>query len=251
MTYPKDSPTRPKAIILAAGVGSRIRPLTDNLPKTLLPIVDIPILGRMLTNIGACGIEHIVVVLGYLHDQIEVFIREQFPKLDVSYVVNDRYEDTNTGYSLMLAEAAVDGSSFVKFDGDVVFDVEILRQLLAAPPGNHLCIDRNIQLDAEEVKVALSTGTRVALVSKTLAPSDAIGESIGIERIDAVTAKRLFAALREMMADESNLQEYYEGAYERLIADGVPFDALDITGLAWTEIDTHDDFATATRTFSS
>lgn len=224
--------------------------MTDDCPKTLLEVGGVSILERMLRNIASCGIDEVIMVLGYLHEQIESFVREAFPDLDVQFIVNPRYTETNTGYSLMLTEQAVGGSSFVKFDGDVVFDVEILRRLLACDVGNHLCIDRNIQLDAEEVKVTLSSGTRVALVSKSLAPTDAIGESIGIERIDAETTAELFGELREMMARRQNLQEYYEGAYERLIANGIAFEALDITGLAWTEIDTHDDFEEASRIFS-
>ncbi len=237
------------AVVLAAGVGSRIRPLTDDCPKTLLTVGDATILGRMLHHVRSCGIVDVVVVLGYLHEQIEAFLDEHFADLDVRIVVNERFEETNTGYSLMLAADFVGSSGFVKFDGDVVFDPDILRRLLALPDGNHLCIDRNIQLDAEEVKVALSTGNRVALVSKTLRPSEAIGESIGIERIDAETGHRLFRELRTMMSDADGLQEYYEGAYERLIADGVAFEALDITGLDWTEIDTQHDFDTAQRLF--
>lgn len=238
-----------KAIILAAGIGSRIRPLTDNCPKTLLSVGDLTILGRMLTNIRSCGIDDVILVLGYLHEQVDAFVQEEFADLNVQTVVNSRFNETNTGYSLMLAADLIGPSGFVKFDGDVVFDQEILRQLLARSDGNYLCVDRNIQLDAEEVKVALSAGTRIALVSKTLAPADAIGESIGIERINADTAKALFAELRTMMQDDGNLQKYYEDAYERLIADGVAFDIMDITGLAWTEIDTHDDFETAKTIF--
>jgi len=238
-----------KAIILAAGVGSRIRPLTDDCPKTLLQVGGVAILDRMLTNIRSCGIDEVILVLGYLHRQVETFVDEAFPDLHVHFIVNTRYRETNTGYSLMLAEEAVGESSFVKFDGDVVFDAEILLRLLSDADGNCLCIDRNIQLDAEEVKVALSGDTRVALVSKSLPPADAIGESIGIERITSDTAKLLFAELREMMHDEHNFQEYYEGAYQRLIANGVAFDVLDITGLAWTEIDTHQDYETADRIF--
>ncbi len=249
MTSTNPDPSPDKAIILAAGVGSRIQPLTDNCPKTLLQVGGVAILERMLTNIRSCGIDEVIIVLGYLHEQIESFVQQNFPDLVVRFIINDRYRETNTGYSLMLAEEMVGESSFVKFDGDVVFDVEILRRMLAGDGANQLCIDRNIQLDAEEVKVTLSSGTRVAKVSKSLAPAEAVGESIGIERISSGTATLLFAELRAMMQDPRNLQEYYEGAYELLIENGAAFEALDITGLAWTEIDTHEDFETAARIF--
>ena len=238
-----------KAIILAAGVGSRIRPMTDNCPKTLLEIGGVTILERMLSNIQTCGINEVVIVLGYLHDQIEDFVRDSFTDLDVHFVVNTRYTETNTGFSLMLAEGLVKGSPFVKFDADVVFDKEILERLLASNDQNCLCVDKNIQLDAEEIKVVVRDGNRIVKASKTVPACDAIGESIGIEKVCVETADVLFSELRTMMAHDHNLQEYYEGAYERLFEKDVSFHALDITGLKWIEIDTRQDFDTAENIF--
>ena len=238
-----------KAIILAAGVGSRIRPLTDNCPKCLLKIGGVTILERMLTNIQACGINEVVFVLGYLQEQIESFVKKSFPELDAHFIVNDRYTETNTGYSLMLTENFVKGSSFVKFDADVVFDQKILESLLASDDQNVLCIDTEIHLDAEEIKVVVRDDSRVVKASKTVVPTDAVGESIGIEKIGPETALLLFAELKEMMAYKKNHQEYYEAAYEQLMEKDVPFHALDITGLEWTEIDTIQDFDAAEKIF--
>lgn len=238
-----------KAIILAAGVGSRIRPLTDNCPKCLLKIGGVTILERMLTNIQACGINEVVFVLGYLQEQIESFVKKSFPELDAHFIVNDRYTETNTGYSLMLTENFVKGSSFVKFDADVVFDQKILESLLASDDQNVLCIDTEIHLDAEEIKVVVRDDSRVVKASKTVVPTDAVGESIGIEKIGPETALLLFAELKEMMAYKKNHQEYYEAAYEQLMEKDVPFHALDITGLEWTEIDTIQDFDAADKIF--
>ena len=231
-------------------MGSRIRPLTDNCPKSLLKIGGVTILERMLTNIQAAGIYDVIFVLVYLKEQIEAFVKRSFPELNAEFIINDRYKETNTGYSLMLAEEFVKGSAFVKFDADVVFEKEILENLLASNASNALCIDREIQLDAEEIKVVVDKDNRVMRASKTVAPSDAIGESIGIEKICPDTAKRLFSELRSMMANPENLQEYYEAAYERLMEKDVSFYALDITGLKWFEIDTQEDFSAAEKRFS-
>jgi len=238
-----------KAIILAAGVGSRIRPMTDNCPKCLLEIGGVTILERMLSNIQACGINDVVFVLGYLQEQIEASVKNSFPDLNAQFIVNDLYAETNTGYSLMLTEEYVKGSTFVKFDADVVFDKGILENLLASEDQNWLCIDKNIQLDAEEIKVVVEENNRIIRASKTVMPQDAIGESIGIEKISSDTAVLLFAELRSMMEHAQNHQEYYEGAYERLMKKGVLFYALDITGLKWTEIDTKQDFQIAENIF--
>lgn len=239
-----------KAIILAAGVGSRIRPLTDNCPKSLLKVDGKTILEMMISHLQDCGINEVVFVLGYLQEQIKDFVGTNFPDLKAHFVTNERYAETNTGYSLMLTKDLVKDSVFIKFDADVVFDKEILKKLIASEHANCLCIDKNINLDAEEIKVIVEGENRVVKASKTVNPKDAIGESIGIEKISSETAQLLFAELETMMEDEANHQEYYEGAYERLIEKNEPFHALDISGLRWTEIDTKEDFITAERIFN-
>ena len=234
-----------KAVILAAGVGSRIRPLTDNCPKSLLMINGKTILEMMISHIQKCGISEIVFVLGYLQDQIKDYVKTQFPDLVAHYITNKKYKETNTGYSLLLTKDLVQNSTFIKFDADVVFDISILKNLIDSEHDNCLCIDKNIHLDAEEIKVIIREENRVVKASRTVNPEDAIGESIGIEKISPEAAHALFSELEIMMKDEQHHQEYYEAAYERIIEKDVPFHALDISGLKWTEIDTKEDFLTA------
>jgi choline kinase len=169
----------------------------------------------------------------------------------VTYVINDRYRDTNTGYSLMLAAPAIGTSEFIKFDADVVFDVKILRQLVDSDHANVLCIDQNIALEDEEVKVITDDHMQVLEVGKSVDPKLALGESIGIEKISAKTGSLLFAELDEMMENREHFQEYYEAAYARLVVQGTVFRALDITGVNWTEIDTATDYAAANAMFGT
>jgi len=241
--------TKIKAIILAAGVGYRIRPLTDNCPKSLLKIGDNTILEMMISHIQDCGINEVIFVLGYLQEQIKDYVKIKFPDLNSHFVTNDKYAETNTGFSLMLAKDLINESAFIKFDADVVFDKKILENLIECEYANCLCIDKNINLDAEEIKVIIEDQNRVLKVSKTVNPKDAVGESIGIEKINSETARLLFAELKIMMEDRRNQQEYYEVSYERLIEKNIPFYALDISGLKWTEIDTKEDFITAENMF--
>ena len=239
-----------KAVILAAGVGSRIKPLTDNCPKTMLKVGGHTILEMMISHSRDCGITDIVFVLGYLQEHIKNYVTDKFPELNAYFITNEKYETTNTGFSLLLARDFVTGSSFIKFDADVVFDKTILSQLISCDHDNALCVDKNIQLDAEEIKVIIRENNRVAKASKTVNPKEAIGESIGIEKIGADTAVQLFAELETMMRDEKNHQQYYEASYERLIEKEVPFYALDISGLNWVEIDTKEDFIKAKEIFN-
>lgn len=241
----------PMAVILAAGIGSRLSPLTDNCPKSLLSVGGSVILERMIRNCLSCGMSQFVLVLGHRADEIKHFVDKKFRGIRVTYVINDRYRETNTGYSLMLASAAIGTAEFVKFDADVVFDVKVLRQLLDSDRPNVLCIDRDIALEDEEVKVIADDQMRVLEVGKSVDFKLALGESIGIEKISAKTGPLLFAELAEMMESQTHFQDYYEAAYARLVNAGTAFYAHDITGLNWTEIDTAEDFAAANEMFGA
>ena len=240
-----------KAIILAAGVGSRIKPFADNCPKSLLKVGDNTILEMMISHIQDCGINEIIIVVGYLKEQIKDYVKTKFPDLNASFVTNDKYAETNTGYSLMLVKDFIQDSGFIKFDADVVFDKEILKKLIECEHESCLCIDKNINLDAEEIKVIIDNQHRILKINKTVNPKDAVGESIGIEKISKETAKLLFKELGLMMQDKKNHQEYYESAYERLIEKNVPFYVLDISGLRWVEVDTREDFDLGIKIFSN
>lgn len=249
MRYETSRP--PIAVILAAGKGSQFSPMTDNCPKSLLSVGGSIILERMIRNCLSCGISQFVLVLGHRADEIKQFVDKTFRGIRVTYVINDQYRDTNTGYSLMLAAAAIGTSEFIKFDANMVFDVKILRQLVDSDLPNVLCVDRNIALADDAVKVIVDDDRRVTEIGKPSDPNLAWGGSIGIEKISVVSGPLLFAELNEMMEHKAHAQDYYEAAYERLVGKGVPFHAIDITGLKWTEIDTAEGFSEANTMFGT
>lgn len=240
-----------KAIILAAGIGSRVRPLTDNTHKSLLKVGGKTILEQMLSSVLGLGIKEIAIITGYLEDQIKEFIKKNFPNSAISFIRNEKYLKTNTGYSLMLAKDFVGNDDFVKFDADVVFEKVVLEKLIKSPYPSALCIDTNIHLDKEEVKVITGENNKVFQVGKKLNPHKAKGESIGIEKISRDAGKVLFEELERLMADEKNHQEYYDDSYTTLVEKGIPFYAVDITGLKWVEIDIHGDYQRAQDLFRS
>lgn len=247
----EESKRAPKAVILAAGIGSRLRPLTDDCPKSLLSVGGSAILERIIRNCLSSGISQFVLVLGHQDDQIRQFVSKTFRGIRISYVFNEIYRDTNTAYSLMLASTAVGGSEFIKFDADVVFDVKILRVLMDSDLPNVLCIDRNIALEDDDLKVLADDQMRVLDVGKSVDPKIAIGESIGIEKISARTGSLLFSELAKSMKTPAHHQDGYEVAYAQLVTEGTVFHALDVSGFNWNEIDTAEDFAAANVMFQS
>jgi choline kinase len=192
-----------------------------------------------------------VLVLGHRAEEIKQFVAKTFRGVRVTYVINERYRDTNTGYSLMLAATAIGMSDFVKFDADIVFDVRILRQLMDNDIQNALCVDNSDTLAKVGVKVSVDETKRVTEIGRSVDPETTFGVAIGVEKISAKAGSLLFAELRKLIETPGALQSDYQAAYAKLIDRGTPFFAVDITGSSWTEINTAADFEAANAMFGS
>jgi choline kinase len=234
-----------KGVILAAGVSSRLRPLTDLVPKCLLEIGGKSILGMTLENLAANGIRDIVIVTGYRESQIRGFVREMFPSLNVGFVRNDRFETTNNSYSLWLTERAVGGEGIVLLDSDIVFDRRIIGLLASAGHDNCLAMTCGKALGDEEIKVRVGPGGAIQRIGKDIPPRDAAGESIGIEKMSREFLGSIYGILERMITRERNVNLFYEAAFQEAIADGEVMMAVDVGGLHCVEIDTAEDLQSA------
>ncbi len=240
-----------KAVILLAGVGSRLYPLTFDKPKSLLPIGDSSVLEHMITKLQREGISSFVIVCGHMQEVITAYVAETFPNLDVTFVTNNRYLTTNTGYSLLVAREQLEGESFIKLDGDVIFDEEIIKNLLAMDDiASYICTD-STSVNAEVIKVICDQNGYVVRIGNKLPVAESIGESIGIERISKHTTLALFTTLQAMMTNQNNHQDYYEVAYDEIIQAGAHFKTIDVTDLHWVEMDTLEDYQQAQAYFAN
>src|SRR3989338_24011 len=123
-----------KAIILASGVGRRLRPLTDELPKPLVKVGGKELLARILDTLVARGITEVVFTTGHMEDKIKQFVQSRYPSLHTSFVLNPRYSETNYIYSLWLAKEAIGNEHDVLlFHSDMLFDPALLDRLLSHP----------------------------------------------------------------------------------------------------------------------
>ena len=230
-------------MILAAGMAKRLRPLTNDRPKCLLTIGGRTLLQRTVEALQSVGITELVVVTGYLRDMIEDYLDSHFPEMNIRYIDNPDYATTNNIYSLWLSREAVRGKDFLLLDSDILFDPAIIRRVLESE-GSSLALNRH-PLGEEEMKVVVDSHQQIIAISKTCAVSDAIGESVGIEKITADYSAALFRELDQMMIEERLVDIFYERAFERLIAQGHTFKVVDTTDLYSEELDTVEDFRKA------
>lgn len=235
------------AVILVAGIGSRLRPITDTKPKALAPVGDETILGRAVRLLLDFGISRLILATGYREDAVRASLAGLAS--EVVYCPNPRYDTTQNSVSLALCREAVGGRSFFKLDGDVVFDPELLQRI-AAPSAELVAgVDSSRKLDAEAMKVVVE-GRVIRRFGKDVPLAQSHGESIGIERIDGSASNKVFSAIDERVsAGITNL--YYEDVYSQMIERGqLSAEVADVSGLRWTEVDTFEDLETARRLFS-
>lgn len=233
-----------KAVILAAGCATRLRPYSIDTPKTLLPVGGVPILRRTITSLLRVGFDQFVIGTGYLEHMVRDAVASWFPELDVTYVSNPDFRSTNNAYSLLLTRAHVERDGFILLDGDVVFDVDVVEELVERGP-DCLAVRSVGQIGLEEVKVTADNHDRVLAIGKHVPVRSAMGESVGIELFSAASSKRLFEVLHERVAVQGLVDEYYEAAFQQLLDEGATLYGVDIGSKYASEIDTVDDLRAA------
>ena len=243
-----------RACILAAGIGQRLRPLTDRKPKALVEVDGKSFLDRLVTQLVAVGVTELIVATGWCEEAVVQALKDA--PIPVVFRRNEAFDRTQNSVSLhACADALLAGGArdTFKLDGDVILDVEVLRRLQATLHGERcgiaVAVDPKPGLGAEEMKVTLERegSDRIAAFGKHLDPRLAAGESIGVELIAAGALSSFVDALSAIVTSgTTNL--YYEDVYDRLLPSrGGTLDAraVRIGDLPWTEVDTADDLARA------
>jgi choline kinase len=235
-----------KAVILAAGKGTRLLPLTQDLPKPMVDVAGRPLLLRIIDRLAAAGIvgTDVIVVTGYRQEVIRTRL-DQEGLGACRTVFNPRWEEWNNNYSLLVAREAVGGDDVLQIDGDVLFDGKVIPRMLAAPGPGCLSIDVRDKLDTETMKVEADGEGRIRRISKQLDPRVAVGEYVGLTRLDAPLAHLVFAEL-ERFPELGLTDEYYEHAYHRLAGRGEgPFRVANVHDCVTIEIDDRADLERA------
>jgi choline kinase len=232
-----------KAVILAAGCASRLRPYSDDTPKTLMPVGGVPILRRTMTSLLRAGFDQFVIGTGYLEHLVRDAVASWFSGVDVTFVTNPEFRTTNNAYSLLLTREHVEGNGFILLDGDVVFDLDVVEELVARGP-DCLAVRSVGEIGLEEVKVTADRNDRVLAIGKHVPVRSAMGESVGIELFSATSARRLFRVLHQRI-EQGGVNEYYEAAFQQIIDEGTPLYGVDIGSMYASEIDTIEDLMAA------
>jgi choline kinase len=225
-----------KAVILSAGQGSRLLPLTAERPKCLLPLGPKTLIEWQIDVLSRCGVDEIVVVVGFRAALVEALLAKLAqPGLRIRTLLNPFYNVADTLGSCWLARHEMTGD-FLLLNGDTLFEVAVLQRLLRSPPAPiTVTIDRKSGYDADDMKVHLD-GTRLIEIGKTLPPDRTDGESIGLLLFRGAGPELFVEAVDRALRVSEGLKSFYLKVIDQL-AKSHRVETATIEGLAWGEVD--------------
>lgn len=230
-----------KAIILSAGQGRRLSPLTDTRPKCLIDLSGKSVLHWQLLHLKAAGLTEVVVVTGFGADAVEEEIAQiALPDMKVRTLFNPFYGLTDNLATCWLAREEMRGA-FLLLNGDTLFEPAIASRLLDAPAcAVTVTVDRKTAYDADDMKV-LTEGSRLLAIGKTIPAFDA--ESIGFLRFSAEGTAAFVRTVEQIMRSPEGLKRWYLSVINEMAQAGEEVSTVSIEGLGWAEMDFPEDVA--------
>jgi choline kinase len=241
-----------KAIVLSAGQGRRLLPLTADRPKCMLPVDgERCVLEIQLETLARCGVERATVVVGFGAAQVERYLaRTPFPGLAVETLYNPFYALSDNLVTCWLARHLMH-EDFVLLNGDTVFEDAVLRRLLQGPANAiTVTIDHKRAYDDDDMKVSVDDEGRLVAIGKTLKPEMVNGESIGLLCFRGSGPKLFREAVERTIRHPGALKAWYLSVVNELAQD-TPVDTASIRGLWWRELDSPEDLAELQRSFAA
>jgi choline kinase len=238
------------AIILAAGLGLRLKPITDHAPKCLTEVNGIPIITNTLRFLERTGIRTCTLVSGYLSDTVKKIVGDTFGSLDVEYVINERYERTNDMYSLWLARDRLKKGT-VLLEGDIFIAEETMRRVLEKAGNRSFYVVGKYNGKKDEILIRTDRDLRIRSVQILRGRRGEIDDmhfmSTGI-----LVIQKVYGDLLSGWLDEFVQKNRVEVLFDRVIGAHVndfPLYVERIEHNEWVEIDTVDDLNRAEKLF--
>ncbi|MBY0474319.1 MAG: phosphocholine cytidylyltransferase family protein [Nitrosomonas sp.] len=239
-----------KAIILSAGQGRRLLPLTENMPKCLLPVSDKPVLAWQIDALLAVGVNDVTIISGFQVALIEALLLQRYanyPKIKILF--NPFYEVADNLASCWIARAEMDGD-FLLLNGDTVIESALLSKVLNSELAPiTLSVDDKDTYDADDMKVQLDADRWVQQVSKIVPPHQVNAESIGLIYFREQGARTFRDAVEVALRHPAELKSWYLSIIDRLAKQHL-VNSCSIKGFRWCEIDFIEDLARAGIIFS-
>jgi choline kinase len=239
-----------KVIVVAAGQGTRLRPLTDTRPKCMVPFRNKPIIDYIVETLKKNGLNDIVVVDGYKKDVLENHLQGQ----NIKFCTNEKYDSTNMVSTLFCAEHEMDDDIIISY-ADIIYTPEIVKKLLDDQSDFSVVVDKdwralwamrmeNPLLDAETMKVD-GEGFIYELGKKPKSYDDIQGQYIGLIKFKKDFLKRAVAYYHNLdtaaVYDGKSFENMYMTSFIQSLIDHVKKPKAVFISGGWVEVDSVED----------
>ena len=234
-----------KIIVLAAGQGTRLRPLTDNVPKCMVPLKGKPLIDYQLDLFKSKSISDITIVGGYLIDKLK--------SKNVNLITNKAYATTNMVHSLFCAEKELNDDIIISY-GDIVYRDKVLQKLIESNENISVVVDENWKeywqarmddplTDAETLKI--KDGNIIELGKKPYSYNDIEGQYIGLIKFSKEIVKKIIPFYngldKNIDYDGNNFNNMYMTTFLSLLGENIsPLKPIFINN-GWVEVDCPED----------
>ncbi len=224
-----------KAVILSAGQGKRLLPLTADCPKCILPVRGRSLIEWQIDELAKCGIDQVSVVLGFRADKVEKILGARYGLHRVKTIYNTAYAVSDNLVSCWAAHDEM-GSDFVLLNGDTVFEAAVMQRLLDTHDRPvTVAISHKSEYDADDMKVELD-GCRLVKIGKDLLPDQVDGESIGMILFRGRGPRLFRIALENALRSSAAQRKWYLSVIDEM-ARSMPVWTCSTKGLKWCEVD--------------
>jgi len=238
-----------KAVILSAGQGKRLLPLTADCPKCILPVRGQSLIEWQIDELAKCGIDQVTVVLGFRADKVERILRERYGSDRVKTIYNAAYAVSDNLVSCWAAHDEM-RSDFVLLNGDTLFEAAVMQRLLDSHERPvTVAISHKSDYDADDMKVELD-GCRLVRIGKDLLPDQVDGESIGMILFRGQGPRSFHIALEKALRTSSAQKKWYLSVIDEM-ARSMPVWTCSMKGLQWCEVDYPADLKLAEKVVSA
>ncbi len=232
-----------EAVIMAAGVGNRLRPFTDTRPKSLLEVGGVSLMERHLKHLASGGIQRTTIVLGHCGDQIRERFGNEYGPMSIRYIENSDYRRGSI-LSLKAGLAGLSGAT-VCMDADVLYHPEVLHRLLRTKDAVCFLLDPTAEETGEEMMLAVRDGA-VRRIARTVGKEwDLVGEGVGFFVLGGKALPQARTIL-DAFAERGEIDVEYEDGLNQLLEE-IPGAFVEVGDLPWTEIDFEEDLKKADR----
>ena len=228
-----------KALILGAGLGSRLQHKTEKIPKAMVEVDGLPIISHQLFALRENNINEVGVVLGYKGDILKNYLLKTHPDLIFSFFFNNEYAKTNSAYSFYLASEYIQNEQYIHLNCDVLFSSELLSEIINLKRNNVIAVNFDEYLTDNMELVALGESNKIISMSNVFYEG-AVGKAYGLAKFSPDSTRHIIKRIKQFLIDGDYNQNCY-GIIRQVLKD-IDYHCFDSGKMLLSEINTLSDY---------